>query len=83
MIAKQRRHEPREVGNVSIHATPVAIADDVERRHRHRLAVKRRDEFPGAVNAAIPVEPAAKAGTCELRHEKIDIGLGEPRRFEF
>src|SRR5262249_56934368 len=37
-------------------------------------------QLPVAVDVAIPVEAAAKAGARELAGVEVDIGLGDPRR---
>src|SRR5712691_737686 len=71
-----------QIGNELVHTAEghhqVPVAGDVERRDSHARPGKGSEEFPVAVDIAIPVEAAAKAGAREFPGEELEVGLGEP-----
>src|SRR5262245_30099891 len=78
----EMRDELRQVGNELVHTAEgnyqVPVSGDVERGHGHARPSKGREEFPVAVDIAVPVQPSAKPGTREFPCEELDVGLGEP-----
>jgi hypothetical protein len=76
------RDELRQVGNELVHPAEgdheVPVAGDVERGDGHARPGKGSEEFPVAVDIAIPVEAPAKAGAREFPHVELDVGLREP-----
>src|SRR3984893_198721 len=72
----QLRHKIGKVGNQPVHAGEghhrVAVAGDVEGRYHDLCSGEGRQEFPVAVDVAIPVEPAAKPGAGEFARIEID-----------
>src|SRR5260370_19064741 len=80
-------NELREVGDELVHAAEgeheVTVAGDVEGGDGDRGARVGCEELPVAIDVAIPVESAAKAGAGEFPGVEVDIGLGEPRRQRF
>src|SRR5436309_9254614 len=74
----------REVGDELVHAAEgeheIAVARDVERGDGDHGARIGGEELPVAIDVAIPVEPATKAGARKFSRVEVDIGLGEPRR---
>jgi hypothetical protein len=78
------RDERREIGDELVHSREpddeVAVAGDVEGWDGNDGAGERRQELPAAIDVAVPVEPAAEAGACELTDVEVDVGGGQPRR---
>src|SRR4029453_17358706 len=78
------RDELRQIGNELVHTAEghhqVPATSDIEGRHGHTRPSKGREEFPVAVDIAIPVQPSTKPGTREFPREELDVGLGEPWR---
>ena len=56
----------------------VAIARDVERRHRHLQAGHRARDFPVAIDVAVVVERAAEAAAPKLLAVKVDVAFFQP-----
>src|SRR5215471_13209762 len=76
--------ELRQIGNELVHTAEgdhqVPVPGDVERRHTHARPSKGREEFPVAVNIAVPVQTPTKPGTREFPCEELDVSLSKPRR---
>src|SRR6266487_157998 len=72
-------NELREVGDELVHAAEgedeIAVARDVEGGDGDHGARIGCEELPVAIDVAIPVEPAAKAGACKFSRVEVDIGL--------
>jgi hypothetical protein len=78
----QRVDEVFEIGPQLVHAGKgdhqVTIARNVERRDLHRRAGVGRRQLPVAVDIAIPIKGAAKAGALKLARVEVNITpLGE------
>ena len=58
----------------------VVRSGDEQRRLRDLRVLPRRGQLPVAVDVAIPVEAAAKAGALIFGREHVEIGLAQPRR---
>src|SRR5437016_14663921 len=75
-------NELREVGDELVHAAEgeheIAVARDVKRGDGDHGARIGCEELPVAIDVAIPVQTAAKAGPSKFPRVEIDIGLGEP-----
>lgn len=56
----------------------VARAGDEQRRLRDFAATPGRHQLSGASNAAVPIEPAAKAGALEFAGHIGDVLSGQP-----
>src|SRR5262245_16253834 len=78
------RDELRQVGNELVHTTEgdyqVPVTSDIERRDGHACPGKGGEEFPVAVDIAIPVQAPAKAAARECPREELDVGFSEPCR---
>ena len=78
------RDELRQIGNELVHTAEgdhqIPVSGDVERGHGHARSGKRREEFPVAVDIAVPVQSSAKPGTREFPCEELDVGLRKPWR---
>src|SRR6058998_4074580 len=77
------RDERRQIRDELIHSREahyeIAVAGDVEGGNGDDGAGERRQELPVAIDVAVPVEPAAKAGASELTGVEVDVGGGQPR----
>lgn len=79
-MTAQLRHVLRQIGEVALHAREpddrIALASDIERRQLDRHVVERREQFPIAVDIAIPVETAAKPSAGEFASVIVGTFLG-------
>src|SRR5713226_6074028 len=77
-------NELREVGDELVHAAEgeheVTVAGDVEGGDGDHGARIGSEELPVAIDVAIPVETAAKAGASKFPGVEVDVDLGEPGR---
>src|SRR5580700_5035043 len=58
----------------------VAVSSDIQPRNAYLTAGIRREEFPVAVNVAIPIQSAAKARAREFVHIEIYVRFAKPWR---
>ena len=58
----------------------VAAAGDEQGRLPDRLAAPRPAQLPVALEVAVPVQAAAKAGAGEFLGVVVEVGLAQPRR---
>src|ERR1700730_7115093 len=76
------RHKVRKIGDELVHAAEgdnqVPVADDVECRDADLHSGERSQEFPAAVDVAIPVETSAEACAPKFVTVEVDVRLGEP-----
>jgi hypothetical protein len=56
----------------------VAVTGDVECGDRDLRSGERGQEFPGAVDVAIPIESPAEACAPKFVYVEVDVCLGEP-----
>ena len=58
----------------------IAVAGDVERRHRHLQAGEGRQQLPVAIDVPVPVQAAAKTGALELFGVILRVLVRQPGR---
>ena len=75
-------HPLGETGEDQVHAAEgdnqIAVASDIEGGHGDLLAGEWGQEFPAAIDVAVPVQAAAESRAGEFLHIKVDVGFGQP-----
>jgi hypothetical protein len=78
--AEGSRSAQHTIGDFVPMSGHVAFAGYVECRRPHLCACPGRNQFPVAINVAVPVEAAPEARPHELACVELDVLLGNPRR---